>query len=102
MQYRPRLTKEENDLIQKLRNSKKTGEHYDKGIWVVSGCWHFPFHNKEMFESFLHLISELELTGFILIGDILDMNSISKNNILGVILFLPHIRLVFLLKYAAI
>ena len=80
MSYRPRLTKEEYELIQKVRNASKKGEHYQKGTWVVSGCWHFPFHNKEMFDSFLALVEDLELTGFILNGDILDMHSISRHN----------------------
>lgn len=51
------------------------------GTYWVTGCAHAPFHNKRMYEStFNFLDKEVELSGIILNGDILDMHSISRHN----------------------
>lgn len=48
---------------------------------VVLGCIHLPFHNEQFFNSVCKLIKDLgsDLSGIHLIGDILDMHSISRH-----------------------
>lgn len=47
-------------------------------VYWVSGCIHFPFHNKRWYEKTLKYLKDIErLDGIILAGDILDMNSLS-------------------------
>lgn len=52
------------------------------GIHLISGCNHVPFHNKKMLNGMLRLIQDLgpKLTGLHLIGDFLDLNSLSKHD----------------------
>lgn len=49
-----------------------------KNIELVLGCLHSPFHNKKLWYSILNLIRDLPITGVSLIGDILDLNSLSN------------------------
>lgn len=50
-----------------------------KNINLVIGCLHAPFHNKKVWYNVLKLAKDLEknLQGIYLIGDILDLNSLS-------------------------
>lgn len=50
-----------------------------KNINLVIGCLHSPFHNKKVWAGILKLIKDLgnNLQGVYLIGDILDLNSLS-------------------------
>ncbi|MGV8130564.1 MAG: hypothetical protein ACP5N7_00510 [Candidatus Pacearchaeota archaeon] len=50
-----------------------------KNINLVIGCLHSPFHNKKVWNGILKLIKDLNknLNGIYLIGDILDLNSLS-------------------------
>ena len=50
------------------------------GLHIVSGCWHVPFQNKKLTTSFLNLLEDVknDLAGFHLIGDFLDLNSLSN------------------------
>ena len=50
------------------------------GLYVVAGCFHFPFHHKEFFESFIAFLKDQPIEGLILNGDIFDMHSISRHN----------------------
>ena len=52
-----------------------------KNINLVLGCLHSPFHNKVVWRGILNLIKELgtDLQGIYLIGDILDLNSLSNH-----------------------
>lgn len=47
------------------------------GAHLVLGCMHVPFHNKKMLDNILRMISENEFVGFHLIGDFLDLNTMS-------------------------
>lgn len=51
------------------------------GIHIVSGCQHVPFQNKKMQEGLIELIKDLgdKVKGFHLIGDTLDLNSLSAH-----------------------
>lgn len=54
----------------------------EKGeMWLVLSCCHFPFHNKKIWNSILHLIKDNKknLTGIILNGDFLDLRVLSKH-----------------------
>ena len=44
---------------------------------LVIGCLHSPFHNKPIWHGILNLIKDLPIKGVTLIGDILDLNSLS-------------------------
>ena len=61
--------------------SKKTTEKTKVGIHIVSGCQHVPFQNRKMQEGLIELIKDLgdKVKGFHLIGDTLDMNSLSAH-----------------------
>ena len=50
-----------------------------QSINLVMGCLHAPFHNKIVFNGILQLLKDLgkHLQGIYLIGDILDLNSLS-------------------------
>jgi len=50
-----------------------------KNINLVIGCLHAPFHNKKVWYNVLKLAKDLQknLQGVYLIGDILDLNSLS-------------------------
>jgi len=52
------------------------------GIHIVMGCVHVPFQNRKMQEGVIELIKDLgnKVTGFHLIGDVLDMNSLSSHD----------------------
>lgn len=59
----------------KPKNSLSVGMH------IISGCWHVPFQNKRMQQGLIDLIKDLgnKVKGFHLIGDVLDLNSLSAH-----------------------
>jgi len=58
-----------------------TTSKFKDGNYVVLGCSHLPFHNKEMWTATCKLIADMEdLKGIVLAGDILDMHSISRHS----------------------
>lgn len=82
-EYRPRLNKEEYELIKAYRNGNfdmnKPSLDNQVGMHIVLGCNHVPFHNKELHESIRSLMRDYreDIVGFHLIGDFLDLNSLS-------------------------
>lgn len=56
----------------------------EPGYYMLSGCHHAPFINVPLFECFLMLMDDInstgQLKGNLLIGDSLDMHSISRHN----------------------
>ncbi len=84
-QIRKRLTKKEADLVEFSRNMKynKRSSDIDGELHVVMGCMHFPFHNKKFFKSILSFLEYVSpnLSGLHLIGDIVDMHSISFHDV---------------------
>ena len=54
-----------------------------KNLFIVSSDHHVPFHNKKLMKGFMNLISDLQpkLAGFYLIGDFMDINSLSFHDI---------------------
>jgi hypothetical protein len=64
--------------IQAVRQNK-----FDKpGMYIVLGCVHVPGHNVRMINSITKLIEDKknEIQGLMLIGDFLDMNTLSGHN----------------------
>lgn len=61
--------------------NKKPSEKTKVGIHIVSGCQHVPFQNRKMQAGLIQLIKDLgdKIKGFHLIGDTLDMNSLSAH-----------------------
>lgn len=51
----------------------------EKGIHIVLSCLHVPFHNKELLNNLLEFIKDYKdkIKGFHLIGDFLDLASLS-------------------------
>lgn len=52
------------------------------GMHIIQGCVHVPFQNKKMQVGIMNLMKDLgdKVKGFHLIGDILDMNSLSAHD----------------------
>lgn len=77
-QFQQYLKSKETNKVQKKEKNIKI----NKGIHLVSGCLHIPFHNKEMLNGMLSLIKDLDtkLTGLHFLGDFLDMSSLSSHD----------------------
>lgn len=56
-----------------LEGSENTTKTY-----VVSGCWHIPFHNRVLYAGFKNLIRDIQPDGFVLAGDTLDMAALGE------------------------
>lgn len=50
------------------------------GFHVFLGCMHVPFHNVKMFSAFKKFLKDLNPVGFEIIGDFVDMNSLSSHD----------------------
>lgn len=59
--------------IPKPQSSKKQVKTY-----VVSGCWHVPFHNKILYEGFKNLLRDINPDGLVLAGDFIDVGSLGE------------------------
>jgi hypothetical protein len=58
-------------------------EHFTKpGTHLVMGCSHIPFHNKVLHEGIRELMIDIgnKMSGFHIIGDFLDINSLSSHD----------------------
>lgn len=59
------------------------GRHYlNPGMYVSLGCVHAPFHLQPAFKAIQQLLNDnkSQITGLILAGDFLDMNSLSSHD----------------------
>jgi hypothetical protein len=82
------LTGETNSEVIRLakelcRNPKK--EISDKintpGNYWITGCCHAPWQNKHMYEATLNYLDrEVDITGIIIAGDAVDLNSLSSHD----------------------
>lgn len=45
--------------------------------YVVSGCWHIPFHNQVLYSGFKQLIRDIDPDGFVIDGDFIDVGALS-------------------------
>jgi len=59
-----------------VKTSKRVME-----MWVSIGCIHRPFHDKILWDKFLHFLEEnhKDITGIIINGDYLDLRSLSSH-----------------------
>jgi len=71
---------EENKPIQRDTKPKRKQDNEVK-TYLVAGCFHFPFHNIKLFDSFLKIINYLgdNLDGIVINGDYLDLMSLSSH-----------------------
>lgn len=60
------------DLIDAVEVKKSTIKTY-----VVSGCWHIPFHNKVLYNGFKLLLKDINPDGFVIDGDFIDVGALS-------------------------
>lgn len=72
-------------IINDFKLSKPTirGQHYlTPGMHIVIGCAHAPFHLASAFKAVQQLLhdNKSQITGLILAGDFLDMNSLSSHD----------------------
>jgi hypothetical protein len=73
-----KLAKEyyKNSKTEKVKSNKIT----KPGTYWLTGCTHAPWQNKKMYEStFNYLVKEVDLSGIILCGDIVDLHSLSTH-----------------------
>ena len=87
--------KQKSDKVRKLFNSKVSKRWNEKmrvkqliqqntnttDIHLVLGCVHVPFHNKQLVNSLVKFIKDYKenIKGFHLIGDFLDLKSLSSH-----------------------
>jgi len=62
-----------------FRKSKQK-EDFTPGSHLILPCVHAPFENKRLMDSCLKLISDIKPKGLHIIGDFLDMNSLSSHD----------------------
>lgn len=46
--------------------------------YIVSGCWHVPFHNKTLYSGFKSLVRDVNPDGFVIAGDFIDAGSLGE------------------------
>lgn len=65
----------------KVKGNRKINETTTPGMHILQVCAHVPFQNKKMQDGIIELIKDLgdKVKGFHLLGDILDMNSLSAH-----------------------
>lgn len=64
-----------------INRTKKNNQISKPGTYWVTGCSHAPWQNKKMYNSTLKYLKEnVELSGIILAGDIIDANSLSSHD----------------------
>lgn len=73
--------KEEKEVVIKSYKSKD-GFKAKKGMHIVLSCLHVPFENKQLVKSLAEFIDDYKdrIAGFHLIGDFLDMRSLSMHD----------------------
>lgn len=70
----------------KLNSKENVAHRLDAkiGYYLISGCHHVPFVNIEFLKQYCNLMKDLNdvglLRGNLLIGDFLDMHSVSRHN----------------------
>lgn len=60
-------------------NDKKT-KYTNPGTYLLLGCVHVPGHNQAMLDGIKKLAYEIKPQGLILMGDFLDLNSLSSHD----------------------
>jgi len=70
--------KEKSDYVRRLHNKEK-----NKGLHLVIGCVHVPFHNEILLQKLLTFITDNkeQISGFHIVGDFLDLKSLSTHDV---------------------
>jgi hypothetical protein len=69
-----------NKAVQIISKVKDQAVFNTVGHHLILGCWHVPFHNKQITNGILKMISNNDFVGFHLIGDFLDLNTLSSHD----------------------
>ncbi len=69
--------KQKSDKVRRLYNGLQEPK---SGIHIVLGCVHVPYHNKTIIAKIVNLIENNNVIGFHLIGDFLDVKSLSSHD----------------------
>lgn len=80
--YAEKFDVSERDIASILNEIKEQEQKGDFGLHIVLPCVHVPFENKKIINGITNLIKDLDtkLAGFHIIGDFLDMNSLSDHD----------------------
>jgi hypothetical protein len=75
----------DNDYLEFLKwkeERNKFQQPTKNGIHIVIGCMHVPFHNKQLLNGLINFINDYKdsIVGFHLVGDFLDLKSLSKHD----------------------
>lgn len=70
---------DEIDTFLERKKAVKKG-HPHEGTHLVLGCLHVPFTNQKILNSIYQLMSDKQFDGLHLIGDFLDMNTLSSHD----------------------
>jgi hypothetical protein len=82
-QVKVRLKRKESLIIQApLLDPLKFNYKGESQMWIIIGCIHRPFHNKELWNGLLHLLQDhkKDIHGIIINGDYLDLRSLSTHD----------------------
>lgn len=74
------LQKKSIEVIEAIKPASTHFSHQLPGTYLVLGCMHVPFHNKNMTSAVLSLMEEKDFSGLILNGDFLDCNTLSSHD----------------------
>lgn len=76
-----RTTFKYTDLKQKIQEAFYPKTKYTtSGTYLLLGCVHVPGHNQSMTYGIKNLIRDIDLKGLILMGDFLDLNTLSGHD----------------------
>lgn len=53
----------------------------DPGYYLILGCWHVPFNDPALTARILLLMEDVNFKGIILLGDFMDLNTLSAHDI---------------------
>lgn len=67
-------------VVNAIIETKEKIVNNDVGFHVSIGCMHVPFHNVKLFTAFKKFLKELNPVGFHIVGDFLDLNSLSSHD----------------------
>lgn len=74
----------DNDYLEflKWKEERNKFQQPKDGIHIVIGCMHVPFHNKQLLKGLINFIDDYKdsIVGFHLVGDFLDLKSLSKHD----------------------
>lgn len=71
-EFRPRLNNKINNAVSAMKGNREIKSY------IVTGCNHVPFNNKNLTNGLLDLMGTYSYNGIIIAGDFLDMGALGK------------------------